>query len=77
MKDENYPEKLSRILNPPEQIYVEGNLKNLNTNCIAVVGSRNFTLYGEKWCKIFVEELVKYGITIVSGMAIRDRCNCT
>ena len=34
-----------------------------------MVGSRNCTQYGEKWCQIFVEELIQYDLTIVSGMA--------
>lgn len=66
----DYPKMLKEISNPPEKLYVEGNLKNLNSPCLAVVGSRNCTEYGEKWCKYFVRELVKYGITIVSGMAL-------
>ena len=66
----NYPKMLKEILNPPEKLYVKGNLNNLDSPCLAVVGSRNCTEYGEKWCKYFVKELVKYGITIVSGMAL-------
>lgn len=65
-----YPKKLKEISNPPEKLYVDGNLENLNSACLAVIGSRKCTEYGEKWCKCFVKELVKYGITIVSGMAI-------
>ena len=65
-----YPKALKEIPNPPEKLYVEGNIENLYSPCLAVIGSRNCTEYGEKWCKYFVKELVKYGITIVSGMAI-------
>lgn len=65
-----YPKKLKEIPNPPEKLYVDGNIENLYTPCLAVIGSRNCTDYGEKWCKYFVKELVKYGITIVSGMAL-------
>ena len=67
--DKYYPETLKSINNSPKKIYIEGNINNLNSNCLAVVGSRNCTNYGEKWCEIFVKELVKYNITIVSGMA--------
>ena len=70
INNKDYPKKLKEILNPPEKLYVEGNLKDLDSPCLAVVGSRNCTEYGEKWCKYFVRELVKYGITIVSGMAL-------
>ncbi len=68
--DNLYPETLKSINNPPKKIYLEGNIDNLKNNCLAIVGSRNCTLYGEKWCEIFVKELVKYNITIVSGMAV-------
>ena len=70
LEDKVYPERLRLIPNAPNKLYVEGNLENLNTICIGVVGSRNCTQYGEKWCKRFVKELVKNNITIVSGMAV-------
>ena len=68
--DEKYPRTLKEIYNPPKKLYVNGNIENFNSPCLAVVGSRNNTEYGEKWCKYFVKEFVKYGITIVSGMAV-------
>ncbi len=64
-----YSKKLIQIQNPPINLYTEGNLQNLNTPAIAIIGSRNCTEYGKKWCKVFVKELVKYNLTIVSGMA--------
>ena len=70
LEDKEYPEKLRMIPDAPKILYVEGNIDNLNNMCIAVVGSRVCTQYGEKWCKKFVKELVKYNIIIVSGMAI-------
>ena len=68
--DNLYPKKLKEIKNPPKQIYVNGDEKILNSNCIAVIGSRKNTEYGEKWCTKFVKELVKYDLSIVSGMAM-------
>ena len=70
LEAETYPKKLKQIIDAPKSLYVDGNIENLNTNCLAVIGSRNCTKYGEKWCKIFVRELVKYDLTIVSGMAL-------
>ena len=69
-EDEKYPIKLKEIENPPKILYAEGNINILNSNCISIIGSRNCTEYGIKWCRKFVKELVKYDITIVSGMAI-------
>ena len=67
--DKRFPNKLKEIKDTPKKLYVEGEVQNLNGNCIAVVGSRNCTEYGKKWCKYFVQELVKYNVVIVSGMA--------
>ena len=70
INEKEYPKVLRKIENPPKKIYVEGDEKILNSNCIAVVGSRKNTKYGGKWCKKFVKELVKYDLKIVSGMAL-------
>ena len=40
---------------------------------IAIVGSRNATEYGRKVALQFAKELSENGITIISGLAIRDR----
>ena len=69
-EDNLYPVRLKEIKDAPKKLYVEGDINNLNNQCVAIVGSRKCTEYGKKWCKVFVKELVKYGITIVSGMAI-------
>ena len=64
-----YPEKLRNIENPPSRLYVDGNPKILNEIGIAVIGSRTNSQYGEKMCKRFVKDLVKYNINIISGLA--------
>lgn len=69
LEDSLYPVELMEIKQAPKKLYVEGNIQNLNNECIAVIGSRKYTEYGKKWCKLFVKELVEYGFTIVSGMA--------
>ena len=70
IKDIEYPENLKKIKNPPKQLYLKGNIKLLNTPSIAIVGSRSCTQYGEKMARKFAKELVEYGITIISGMAL-------
>lgn len=65
-----FPEKL-KILEPKiEKIYVEGNYKILNDFGIAVIGSRNSSKDGEKITKEIVEELSRYNINIISGLAL-------
>lgn len=68
-EDKQYPKKLLQIKNAPEQLYVEGNEKLLNNDCIAIVGSRKCTKYGIKYTKEFASEISQKGITIISGLA--------
>lgn len=64
-----YPEKLRYIDKPPSRIYALGNINILNEIGIAVIGSRTNTQYGERMCKKFVKDLLKYNINIISGLA--------
>ena len=70
LENKLYPKILKNIKKVPKKLYINGNLDILNSNCIAIVGSRKNTKYGEKWCKKFAQEFVKYNLTIVSGMAL-------
>ena len=69
-EDRGFPEKLRKIENPPNEIYVEGNKEILNNNLIAVIGSRSNTAYGKKWCEKICKDLLEANLNIVSGMAI-------
>lgn len=69
IKDENYPDKLKKIKNPPQQLYLKGNIELLNQNIISIIGSRNCTENGRKLAKKFASELSDQGIVIASGMA--------
>jgi len=77
INDENFPKKLKAIKKPPEKLYAIGNLDLLNANCITVVGSRKCSEYGVKMTEKFSRELSAKGITVVSGLALRDRYNCS
>ena len=50
LKSEFYPKILRGIKNRPKKLYANGNIEILNSNCISIVGSRQNTKYGEKWC---------------------------
>lgn len=65
-----YPEKLRAIKNQPKQLYILGNKKLLQNECVGIIGSRNCSYYGEKMAQQFAEELSSNNITIVSGLAI-------
>ena len=70
LENKLYPKILKNIKKAPKKLYINGNLDILNSNCIAIIGSRKNTKYGEKWCKKFAQEFMKYNLTIVSGMAL-------
>lgn len=62
------PESLKSINNPPQQLYYRGNWnKEIFQNCLAVVGSRRMTSYGERVMERILPDIVSSGITIISG----------
>ena len=66
--DCDYPVLLIQIPDPPPVLYVYGTLP-ADDLAIAVVGSRRCTDYGVGTTKRLCMELVRQGVTIVSGMA--------
>ena len=68
IKEDRYPGRLKEIDDPPEDLYYKGNFDGeIFDKCLAVVGSRRMTKYGEKICTKLVSEVASRGITIVSG----------
>lgn len=65
------PKRLQQLADPPKQLYVAGaNLNNLLKGpCLAVVGSRNPTPYGQQITTQLVSACAAAGITIISGLA--------
>lgn len=74
LSDNNYPENLKKIPNPPIVIYTKGNkelLKELEfKKSLAIVGTRRVTSYGKKVTEIFSTQLSSSEIIIISGLAI-------
>ena len=68
--DTRYPEILKQVENPPFCLYCKGNVDLLNSECIAVVGSRKISDYGKVVTSMFCKEFVDAGLTVVSGMAL-------
>lgn len=69
INDSIYPEKLRKIKEPPEALYLEGNTQLLNSTSLAIVGARNCSENGIRIATKFATELSTTGITIVSGLA--------
>jgi DNA processing protein len=68
---EEYPKQLLELDNPPPFLFYKGNSNLLKRAlAVAVVGTRNNTLIGEKITIRTVEEFAKFGFPIVSGLAL-------
>ncbi|OGI37777.1 MAG: DNA protecting protein DprA [Candidatus Moranbacteria bacterium RIFOXYD1_FULL_44_12] len=65
-----YPSQLKETPSAPAVIYGRGNLEILKNKSIAVVGSRKFTEYGQRATQNLCRDLVRAGLTIVSGLAL-------
>ncbi|MDP2820634.1 MAG: DNA-processing protein DprA [bacterium] len=81
IEDENYPELLKKIPNPPKKLFYRGQPFSVVVGsdptttatperCIAIVGSRNPTAYGKQVALEFSRFLSKNGLIIVSGLAM-------
>ncbi|QTA37669.1 DNA-processing protein DprA [Thermosipho ferrireducens] len=66
--DEEYPELLKNIWNPPAILFYKGDFSLLNSECFAVVGTRKATQYGRRVTETFVSKLSKKFV-IISGLA--------
>ncbi len=67
--DEDYPERLKNVYDPPMVLYVKGEILEQDALAIAIVGSRNASFYGMQSAERLGFELASRGITVVSGLA--------
>lgn len=67
--NENYPELLKEIPDPPKTLYYQGKLPQDNEICLAVVGTRRCSPYGKQATLEIAGALNEAGIVIVSGLA--------
>jgi DNA processing protein len=67
--DDEYPEYLRKIYDPPPLMFVRGTIEQNDKYAIAIVGTRHPTAYGKLMAERFAKELAEKGLTIVSGLA--------
>jgi DNA processing protein len=67
--DDKYPARLKEIHDFPPVIYIRGSLLSEDEYCLAVVGTRNPSVYGRQITEEIVSELAKNRITVISGLA--------
>ena len=66
--DKEYPKLLKEISYAPFGLYIKGEIPD-KILPIAVVGTRKVSPYGKLVTEKFVQELIQYNFTIVSGLA--------
>lgn len=67
--DDQYPEMLKQIYDPPIVLFCRGDIDLLSSNCIGMVGTRTPTRYGKGVTTDFSTALASQGYTLVSGAA--------
>lgn len=70
LDDGVYPALLRETYDPPVVLYVKGAWAEcLERPCVAIVGSRRCSTYGQNAALMLSRELAQRGVTIVSGLA--------
>src|SRR5882672_8652079 len=70
LDDGVYPSLLQEIYDPPITLYVKGAWSEcLDQPCVAIVGSRKCSTYGQNAATMLARDLAQRGVTIVSGFA--------
>lgn len=70
LKEDRYPSLLKEIYDPPLVIYFKGNMNFDFKKCLAIVGSRKHSYYGEKIINSLLKTLIEQNLIIVSGLAL-------
>jgi DNA processing protein len=68
--DTEYPVRLKELPDYPMMLFVKGRLPQDNRPCVAVVGARGCSAYGEQITETFTRTLASEGVQIVSGLAM-------
>ncbi|VGO21471.1 DNA processing protein DprA [Pontiella sulfatireligans] len=67
--DDEYPEALKAIHDPPLALYIKGRLLPADVKAIGIVGSRSTSHYGLNAADRLAYQLGQTGFTVVSGLA--------
>ncbi|MCA1959568.1 MAG: DNA-processing protein DprA [Desulfomonile sp.] len=77
--DADYPSLLREIYDPPALLFVRGKIALENEIAVAIVGTRDPSRYGIEMTERLTRDLVRAGVTPVSGLArgIDTTCHST
>ncbi|HSJ65456.1 MAG TPA: DNA-processing protein DprA [Gemmatimonadaceae bacterium] len=65
-----YPARLAELHAPPPVLWARGSLALFEAPCVAIVGTRHPTAYGERAARALAAGLASAGAAVVSGMAL-------
>src|SRR5215210_8887350 len=70
LDDGVYPALLREIFDPPITLYLKGAWNEcFEKPCVAIVGSRRCSTYGQNAASMLARDLARQGVTIISGLA--------
>ena len=64
-----YPPRLRDLEHLPDPLWIEGDEAALDERCIAIVGTRRMTAYGERVARELATACAAAGVVVVSGLA--------
>ncbi len=68
--DEDYPESLRNLTDPPVMLFYYGDIKRLKDKlAVAIVGTRTCTESGILCAQTYAESFAKAGVAVISGLA--------
>lgn len=69
LDDDDYPALVREIGSPPPVLFYRGQLLEIDSAAVAVVGTRRVTPYGREMAMQIGQGLAQAGVTVVSGLA--------
>ncbi len=69
LEQNEFPEKVRHISNPPYALYYIGKLPDENRKTVSIVGARTRSAYGSEVAKEIAKSLAINGVQVVSGLA--------
>ena len=67
--DADYPAAVRELRPAPEPLWIDGDPAVLARTCVAIVGTRRMTPYGERVARELAAALARSGAVVVSGLA--------
>ena len=70
LKKDEFPIQLLEIPQPPEHLFIRGEMPAKDSVLLTVVGSRKYSNYGKDICEKLIKGLRGFNVVIVSGLAL-------